>query len=72
MKQHIDWHTSNLANRTINIWDKERRLASLKEEIERDRKEADHLANQIIEAKRRGLDEFDNERFLKAKKEVKE
>ncbi len=70
-KMAIDWHRSKLANRNIGIWDKERRLASLKAEIERDTKEADHLADQIIEATRRGLDGFDRDRFFKAKKGAK-
>ncbi len=67
-KMGIDWHRNNLANQNIHIWANERRLASLKAEIERATKDADHLANQIIEATRRGLDGFDSDRFLKAKK----
>lgn len=68
MKFALDWHRQCLANMRKNLERSEAELIRLQNDVDRSRKEIEHAAAQIAEAERRGLDEYDREKFLKRDK----
>lgn len=75
MKRSIEWHEQCLMNYRRSLDDRLRRLTNMEKEYERGVAEYEVMAvayNQdaakLAEAKRRGLDGYDSERFMKKRK----
>lgn len=64
-KMSIEWHEKNLKNRREGLLYSIKERERITKEIEVKRQEIDLLERQIIEAKKRGMVSFDNERLLK-------
>ena len=64
MKFAIAWHRQCLVNRRKHSLQREREIEVLKEHLESDKRDIDFYAQQIVEAERRGMKEFDSERLL--------
>ena len=65
MKQEIWWHEECLQNRITSSERERKRLTRAIEDLEQIEKATKFLAEQIAEAKRRGMDSFDRDRLLK-------
>jgi hypothetical protein len=70
MKFPIAWHKQNLANSRKTLLDREIQLARLKLEVESHRAEVIFAAQQIEEAEKRGVTEFDRDRFMVKRKKT--
>ena len=66
-KQPIAWHESCLANSKAWLKEKEEELARTQAEVDRNREDIRKCEEQVSEAKRKGLDGFDRDRFGKTK-----
>ena len=64
MKKPIAWYEENLANANRYLAELEATLARQAADVERHRASVAFRQHQIDEAKRRGLSDFDGERFL--------
>lgn len=65
MKFSIQWHEQTVANATKTLAKDQELLEQLARDIERYKADIAFTERQIAEAKRRGLKEFDPERFLR-------
>lgn len=65
MKMPIAWHEECLVNARRNLDEAERRFARENENMKRRRTDVIAYETKITEAKKRGLDGFDSERFLR-------
>lgn len=63
----LSFHENGLNNMREILRAEEMALARMRERIDRLRADIDRRAEQIAEARRRGLTEFDPERFLKTR-----
>jgi hypothetical protein len=70
MKFPIAWHKQNLANFRKSLLDKEIQLARLKLEVDGHRADVIFAAQQIEEAEKRGVTEFDRDRFMVKRKKT--
>jgi hypothetical protein len=64
----LAWHESCLKNMTDSLQDKIKQLDQMQAEINRLSCDRLHYLDQVNEAKRRKLDKFDSERFMKGSK----
>ena len=64
MKFPMSWHKQSFANSARSIAEKEASLARMTADIERYRASHDFYASQIAEAEKRGVYDFDSERFM--------
>jgi predicted nucleic acid-binding Zn-ribbon protein len=60
----LSWHREGLANAKSHLSNMESRLVNAQRDVDRVRAAIALTESQIAEAERRGLDEFDAERFL--------
>jgi hypothetical protein len=67
MKMLMAWHEGCLRNRKISYQRQVEELERLKARVEQSRIDCVRYEEQIIEAKKRGLDGFDQDRFMKNK-----
>lgn len=65
MKQSLEWHRKCLNNSRSHLEEHKAELARRQQEIARHQAEVDFYAKQIEEAVKRGMDSFDEDRFLK-------
>ena len=69
-KMTVSWYEKNLLNWDRTLEERKARLFLAQKDLERSIMERDFQAHQIAEAKRRGLTEFDSDRFcVKRKKQ---
>ena len=71
MKMPIAWHEECLKNMEISLGYKKKLLAQEQNDIERMEKRIMFRKAQIEEAKRKNKDGFDEDKFLKVRKENK-
>ena len=64
MKHSINWHEECLQNRFSSLSKRELELKAMQERVERDTRQYLFYARQIHQARIRGMDSFDSERFL--------
>lgn len=68
----IEWHEECLNNHRNNLIRMEEELKRMKENFERSMNDYMFHEQQVEEAKKKGMDGFDGEKFLKSRKNVKE
>ncbi len=68
MKFSISKHESHLTNAKASLAQEEARLAKMTMTVQRLRDQVEQYEQQIVEAKRRKLDGFDSDRFMKGRK----
>lgn len=68
MKIPISWHEECLENRERGLHDAEVGLMMQTKRVERLREDYEFSIKQLKEAKKKGLDGFDNDRFMKKHK----
>ena len=64
----LEWHRECLTNSRMSLAQRQRELQRLQVEVQRHADEVGLYEAQIAEAERRGLDAFDRERLLVAKR----
>ncbi len=64
MKFPIKWHRESFNARLKNAERRKQDLLRLQEEVARNDREIEFYAQQLLEAERRGMTEFDNEKLL--------
>jgi hypothetical protein len=69
MKFAIAWHEQNLINRGKHLANQEANLLQMQKDVGAAREEYLFAEKQIEQAKAKGLDGFDSERFLRPRKE---
>lgn len=69
MKFPIAWHEQNLVNRAKHLANQEVTLLQMQRSVEAAREEYLFAEKQIEQAKAKGLDGFDSERFLRPRKD---
>lgn len=60
----LDWHRECLSNRRKSLARQQEQLDRLKAEVQKSVVETEFYANQIEEAERRGMTDFDKDRLL--------
>lgn len=65
MKFPLAWHREGLTNSKLHLTREEHRLASMVQSVDDLRGRVAFAQEQLDEAQRRGLEEFDPERFLR-------
>ena len=64
MKLSIEWHEQCLENMRLNLDRTRGELTRVQDRVAREEQRVAFVERQLAEAKRRGLTEFDPERFL--------
>ena len=70
MKFPLDWHREGIKNSRAHLDQEQRRLEALVASVARMRDRIEMRERQLAEAERRGLFEYDPDRFLVAKRKA--